>query len=183
LIYTPERIEEIFTHRPDELSKVKEISREIHGHIETVKGFIEESTLQVCSRCQDSCCIERYSFYNCDDLVYIYALGLEPRRCESADPAGPCHFLARDGCVLDRAVRPSGCNWHFCDTLTRKMREAPGTAYADFNESMGEIMALWIELMREFRMKFMEFTGEEMNPAELVCASDIRAQGSDIKPL
>jgi hypothetical protein len=179
LIHTPEKIEEIFTHRPDELSKVKEISREIHDQIETVTGFIEENTLQVCSRCQDSCCIERYSFYNCDDLIYIYALGLKPLRCESADLAGPCHLLTPGGCALERAVRPSGCNWHFCDTLTRTMRETPGTAYADFKDSMEEVMALWIELMQEFRLKFREFTGDEMNSAELVCASEMRGLSSD----
>ncbi len=177
---TSDRIEDVFSRHFDELDRVVDLSRRIKDHIREVDGFIEENTSEVCSNCERKCCIEKYSHYGCDDLIYIYALGMRPSRCAVAEASEPCHLLSRRGCTLDRTVRPSGCNWHFCDTLVRKMSDAPGTAYADFNDSMEEMMELWMEMMGEFRMKFRELTGEELDSAELVCASDIKAYRSDL---
>jgi len=176
---TAERIEGVFLRHLDGLARVLDISRRIRARIEEIDAFIEESSSEVCSRCEKKCCIDRYSYYNCDDLIYIYALGLRPLPRAGSDSSGACHFLSAGGCTLERAVRPSGCNWHFCDALTRRMRGAPGSAYGDFGDSMEEMMELWMELIREFRQRFREFTGEEMNSAELVCASGVSAYRSD----
>jgi hypothetical protein len=173
---TPERIRDIFAHRRGEMARADKLSRHIRDRIEGVSDFIEENSSAACSDCPSPCCIEKYSRYTCDDLVYIYSLGLKPERREHMAPNEPCHFLKEDGCALDRTVRPMGCNWHFCDDLIERMSDAAaGSEYEEFTDSMEEIITLWIELMGEFRLKYREFTDEDMTSPHSFSVSGIAA--------
>jgi hypothetical protein len=46
-------------------------------------------------------------------------------------------------------MRPSGCNWYFCDSLFDYME--PQVWYSDFEESFRDVAELWLEMSEQFR--------------------------------
>jgi hypothetical protein len=172
------QIERVFSDHPEEFSYVIDLSKRIKRQIEIVDPFIQENTSTVCSKCEECCCIDRYSYYNCDDLVYIIALNLNPQEFQSGDDSGQCSFLIKNGCCLERTVRPSGCNWYFCDSLDLQMNAAPDEAYAEFSENMEKMFNLWMELTSEFHSRFRDLTGCELEAVDL--ASDSQRKASDL---
>jgi len=83
--------------------------------------------------------------------VYIRALGLTPPRPDfGSNDFAPCRFLAAQGCSMERCLRPSGCNWYFCEALFNYMETLPG--YQEFDDSLTEIAELWLKMMEEFRI-------------------------------
>lgn len=142
-------LEEIFHKHGHKLQKVKELARKIKDGIERISPFIQQSTQTVCPDCKDVCCINKHSYYNYEDLVYIHALGLMPPAYEfGRKDSNPCQFLSENGCSLERSFRPSGCNWYFCDSLFDHMEKRPD--YLAFDNSLGDIAELWMKLMEEF---------------------------------
>ena len=139
-----------------------ELAREIREMIGVIGPFIQQHTSLVCSECPQVCCINRHAYYECDDLIYIYALGLEPHAYQNRGDHEPCQFLSAKGCKLDRNVRPSGCNWYFCDALYDNMEKTPGKAYAEFDDSLQKLADLWMELCSEFRLEFKNIKGFEI---------------------
>ncbi|MEW6107947.1 MAG: hypothetical protein AB1632_02090 [Nitrospirota bacterium] len=172
-------IEEIFQDHINELGIVIDISVKVKEKIRSIDSFIQKNTSVVCNKCKKVCCINQHSYYNCEDLVYIYALGLKPREYEQNDDSGPCRFLSCEGCCLERAIRPSGCNWYFCDSLYATMEQTPRREYNDFDESMLELAELWMELINEFLRTYRKITGYEIKFAHLVCSSNRKADSSD----
>ncbi|MDI6889495.1 MAG: hypothetical protein QMC83_00935 [Thermodesulfovibrionales bacterium] len=71
------RIEEIFHKQGHKLQRVKELVQRVKEGIEKISPFIQQSTEAVCPNCTDVCCINKHSYYNYEDLVYIHALGLK----------------------------------------------------------------------------------------------------------
>jgi len=130
--------------------------------ISIIDTFIQQHTSVVCPECLKVCCVNKHAHYGCDDLIYIQALGLEPHVCEQRADHEPCQFLAATGCRLDRTVRPSGCNWYFCDALYDSMEKAPGKEYTDFDGSLQELADLWMELGAEFRRKLKKIRDIEL---------------------
>lgn len=101
--------------------------------INAMDGFIQQHTSEVCPRCQKVCCINRHGYYDYEDLVYIYALGLRPPEYrEGIEDAASCQFISRCGCTIERALRPFRCNWYFCDELIHSMEEGPAKPYREF---------------------------------------------------
>lgn len=49
---------------------------------------------------------------------------------------------------MPRFVRPSGCNWYFCDSLLDHMEAR--SEYVEFDNDMRDVAELWLELMDEF---------------------------------
>jgi len=139
-----------------------ELAQKIREMIGVIDPFIQQHTSLVCPECPQVCCINRHAYYACDDLIYIYALGLEPHAYESREDSEPCQFLSAEGCKLDRTVRPSGCNWYFCDALYDNMEKAPKKAYTEFDDSLQELADLWIELGSEFSVQFKNIKGFEI---------------------
>ncbi len=142
-------MEELFYKEGHKLQRVKELAQRIKEGLEKISPFIQRSTEIVCPRCVNVCCINKHGYYNYEDLVYINALGLRPPDydCEKRDST-PCQFLSEKGCVMDRSVRPSGCNWYFCESLFDYMEGRP--EYATFDNDLRYIADLWMELMDEF---------------------------------
>ena len=159
---TTEKIQDLFHSRKEDLVRVFELSQQIRAMISIIDTFIQQHTSVVCPECRKVCCVHKHAHYGCDDLIYIQALGLEPPVCEHRADDEPCQFLSATGCRLDRTVRPSGCNWYFCDALYDSMEKAPGEEYTDFDGSLQELADLWIELGAEFRRKLKELRGIEL---------------------
>jgi len=142
------------------LQKVRELAHMVREGIEKISPFIQQSTEAVCPKCENVCCINKHGYYNFEDLVYINALGLKPPEFDfGREDSTLCQFLSDRGCSLDRSVRPSGCNWYFCEFLLDHMEERP--EYGEFDNDLRDIAELWLKLMAEFEkvIKGME-TGD-----------------------
>jgi hypothetical protein len=143
-------IEEVFNNQPNKLLRVKEIARKVKERIEKIDPFIQQSTEAVCPRCTNVCCINKHGYHNSEDLIYIYALDLKlPDYNFDGDDSSPCQFLSDKGCAMHRSVRPSGCNWYFCDSLLDHMEERPG--YGKFDDGLRDVAELWLALIDEFQ--------------------------------
>jgi hypothetical protein len=142
-------LEDIFRTENNELRRIKELARNIEDGIEKLSPFIQQTTASVCPRCTDVCCISKHGYYDYDDLVYISALGLKlPPYDFGRKDSDPCQFLSGRGCSLKRTMRPSGCNWYFCENLLEEMEQKPG--YRAFDDSLRDAAHLWIEMIEAF---------------------------------
>jgi len=156
----PYHIEEFFKDHKKDLSRVIELSLKVKEGIEAIDPFIRQNTSTVCPKCKKVCCINRHAYYNSEDLIYIYALGLTPHEYKHVDDKEPCQFLSVNGCVLERSLRPSGCNWYFCGPLYDSMEKTP-LEYEEFDEALRELAETWMEMIKEFQKKFREITGAQ----------------------
>ncbi|MEW6584467.1 MAG: hypothetical protein AB1442_02520 [Nitrospirota bacterium] len=134
-----------------EVRNVRRLAREIHDRLDEISPFVENVTRRVCPSCRDVCCISEHGFYSSEDIVYMYALGLEPPLPDfSRNDSDPCRFLSANGCVMARRVRPSGCNWYFCESLFDNMETQRD--YQMFDDALAEIAALWLKMVEEFSL-------------------------------
>ncbi len=159
---TEEKVRDLFQFHKGDLARVFELAQQIGTLINIMDPFIQQHTSVVCPECLKVCCINRHAHYGPDDLIYLQALGLEPHVCEQRADHEPCQYLIATGCRLDRTVRPSGCNWYFCDALYDSMEKTPGKGYSDFDGSMQELADLWMELGAEFRGKLKNIRALEL---------------------
>jgi len=159
---TAEKIRDFFYSNKENLLRVRELAQQVRAMISIIDTFIQLHTSAVCPECRKVCCVNKHAHYGYDDLIYMHALGLEPYVREQRADHEPCQFLESAGCSLDRTVRPSGCNWYFCDALYDSMENAPVKEYADFDSSLQELADLWMELGAEFRRKFKKIKGIEL---------------------
>lgn len=174
--HTARRIEDIFLSHKEKLGRVIDLSLKFKAGMQEIDAFIQQNTSVVCIKCHKKCCVNRHACYTCEDLVYIYALGLKTQEYRERNESQPCHFLSEGGCRLERAIRPSGCNWYFCDALYARMEKAPGSAYADFDNSLQELCSLWMDLTDEFLLQINAIAEHEMHMADLGCSSYRRAR-------
>jgi hypothetical protein len=147
------RLGELFGNSNDASQKVKEVkvaAGTIRTAIEKINPFIQQATETICPKCREVCCISKHGYYSFEDLVYMHALGLQAPQHESgrAD-SDPCQFLSEKGCSMDRAARPSGCNWYFCGALLDHMEQMPG--YREFDDALNEVAELWMKMMEDFK--------------------------------
>ncbi len=145
----PLYIARLFHKQEHKLQGLKMLAREIKDRIEKISPFIQQTTSAVCPYCKEVCCISRHGYYNFEDLIYLHALDLKPLPPASGNnDADPCRFLSDSGCSMERSLRPSGCNWYFCDSLLDKMEQNPG--YREFDDSLQGIADLWLKMLDEF---------------------------------
>jgi hypothetical protein len=143
-------IREVFSNPSYKLQKVKQFAQKVREGIEQINPFIQQSTEIVCPGCMNICCINKHGYHNSEDLIYIQALGLRlPDYNFDGDDSAPCQFLSDKGCVMHRSVRPSGCNWYFCDPLLEHMEARP--EYGKFDDGLRDVAELWLEMMDEFQ--------------------------------
>ncbi len=148
-------IEDIFDKQSHKLHRVKELGRKVKEGVEKINPFIQESTEAVCPQCANVCCINKHGYHNPEDFVYIYALGLQlPDYNFDRDGSSSCQFLSDRGCVMPRSVRPSGCNWYFCESLLDHMEARP--EYGKFDEDLRDVAELWLGLIDEFQRVIKE---------------------------
>jgi hypothetical protein len=142
-------VEEVFRRHSCELDKVRKLAGDIRLGIEKISLFIQSATAVICPSCKNVCCISKHGYFNYEDIIYLTALGLKPPAFESSgNDSDPCRFLSETGCSMERSVRPSGCNWYFCDSLLDRMEADP--AYPVFDDALQEVASLWLNLMEEF---------------------------------
>jgi hypothetical protein len=140
---------DIFLNHSGQLQRVKELAEKLKCLIEKISPLIEQITGTVCPCCADVCCISKHGYHNYEDLVYLSALGLKPPESEfGRKDTDPCRFLTEKGCSMERSVRPSGCNWYFCDPLLEEMEKRPD--YREFDDFLQDAATLWTEMIEEF---------------------------------
>ena len=150
-------MEGVFNSQSFKLLRVKEIAQKVKAGIEKINPFIQQSTEAVCPRCTNVCCINKHGYHNSEDLIYNYALGLRlPNYNFDTNDSAPCQFLSNKGCIMPRSVRPSGCNWYFCDPLLDHMETR--SEYGEFDNNLKDVAERWLEMMDEFQrvVKMME---------------------------
>ena len=144
-------LERVFGHSGNGLSAVVKYANELSKRIAAVSPFIQENTALVCPACPKVCCMNVHGYYDHNDLIYIYAIGLRPPPYEEVfNDTDPCQFLSRDGCGLERAVRPFRCNWYFCRNLTQQMEDGPARPYRRFVNRFQEVVDLRRLMLDEF---------------------------------
>lgn len=151
------QIEEIFRSRRDILASVACLARKVRKGIEIIDPFIQRHTSVVCHRCRKVCCVGKHAYYDNEDLIYLYALGHKPEGFVHTNGSEPCQFLSFTGCRLERTIRPSGCNWYFCETLHEYMERTSLRGYKAFDETLQDVIDLWKEMVNDFKEKEEEF--------------------------
>ncbi len=140
----------VFNH-DNELARVIENANAIKKKIAKLDNFIQKNTSEVCPQCENVCCINKHGYYDYQDLIYIFAIGLEdPVYKEGLQDTNPCQFLTEDGCVIERSKRPFRCNWYFCNPLLEHMGNGPAKPYRNFIHLFQGIMVLRKEMVEEF---------------------------------
>ena len=148
-------IGEVFSNQSYKLQRVRELAWKVKEGVEKINPFIQQSTEAVCPQCANICCINKHGYHNSEDVVYILALGLQlPDYNFDRDDSAPCQFLSVRGCVMDRSVRPSGCNWYFCESLLDHMEAR--SEYGEFDNDLRDVAELWLEMMDEFHRVIKE---------------------------
>jgi hypothetical protein len=143
-------IREVFNNQSYKLQRVRDLARKVKEGIEKINPFIQQSTEAVCPQCTNVCCINKHGYHNSEDLIYIHALGLQlPDYNFDRGDSAPCQFLSVRGCIMERSVRPSGCNWYFCDPLLEYMEARP--EYGEFDNDLRDVAELWLALIDEFQ--------------------------------
>jgi len=143
------RVDEVFRRNSHRLQKVRELALKIRAGIDAISPFIQRTTEIICPLCKNVCCITKHGYFNNEDIIYFTALGLKPPAVEiNRNENDPCQFLNARGCAMERSLRPSGCNWYFCDSLLDRMEADP--AYPVFDDALQELASLWLNLMEEF---------------------------------
>lgn len=143
---------EIFSsEHHEELAHLKDLARILKFRIDEIDSFIQQNTSIVCPNCENVCCINRHGYYDYEDLIYIYALGLRlPVYKKGVSDTDPCQFLSKFGCTIERAVRPFRCNWYFCSALLDHIEQGPSKPYRVFVKQLDEIVDLRKEMLDEF---------------------------------
>ncbi len=144
------------------LGGLTDLARAVREQVRAIDPFIQKHTSAVCPSCKAVCCVNKHAYYNCDDLIYLHALGIRPHGYEDRSDSAPCQFLSVDGCVLDREIRPSGCNWYFCDQLFEHMEKSSERDYTEFDNALQDLADSWTELVTQFHMIFQNVTGHEI---------------------
>ena len=148
---TVEHIERSMHVHRGELTHVVRYARLLRDEIDRISDFIQFNTSAVCPACEKVCCINKHGYYDHEDLIYVFALGLErPVYGEGMDDTAPCQFLSRHGCSKERSVRPFRCNWYFCDTLLAHMERGPAKPYREFISRFQGIIETRRKMIDEF---------------------------------
>ncbi|MGE5301259.1 MAG: hypothetical protein ACM3MB_09920 [Acidobacteriota bacterium] len=123
-----------------EMAGLRELAKEAADEIEALSPFIEQHTSAVCPDCERVCCLNRHSYPELDDIVYLYSLGERPPVYgQDILDTEPCQFLGELGCRLRRSLRPHRCNWFFCAPLLDRIQSLPARDYRAFIAGLQEI--------------------------------------------
>lgn len=155
-------LQNIFAICGEQLCKVKDLARQIYMSIENIEPLVERTTQSICPSCANVCCIHKHCFFNTEDLVYMTALKCSPPPVRfDIREEEPCQFLSIKGCILKRSMRPSGCNWYFCDALLEYFEKTAD--FQSFEENFSVLAECWLEMTEEFyRIAHCSINQEEL---------------------
>ena len=141
----------MFKTREWEFMRTREIAKEVSALIESVSPFIQSNTDAICPGCREVCCINRHSYHDHQDIVYLCALGEKmPSHRKDVDDSDPCQFLGEKGCIVKRSLRPYRCTWFFCTPLLENIRNGPSLHYRRFIGSLQLITQKRTDMLDEF---------------------------------
>ncbi len=144
-------LERLFREHRNELLSVADYADTLKNEINAVDSFIQHTTAVVCARCKNVCCVNRHGWYDYEDLIYVFALELQPLPYhEGVTDTDPCRFLSPHGCTIERAVRPFRCNWHFCSALVEHLESGPAKPFRLFVNRFQRIIDLRKEMLDRF---------------------------------
>jgi hypothetical protein len=143
---------QLFSARDQSLAKIISIAAEVSGLIEKLDPFVQGYSAVVCSGCPEVCCINRHLRYDLSDRIYMHALGCTiPNHPPEEADTEPCRFLGKEGCGLDRSLRPYRCTWFFCATLLDHIQEhTPTSLYREFITLLRSISEKRQEMIEEY---------------------------------
>lgn len=131
--------EKFFIDNPGDMAFVTEKALNARGLIDGIDPFMQQSTSEVCPQCEKVCCMNRHGYYDYEDIIYIYALGLKPPAYKkNITDTAPCQFISGLGCTIERSLRPNRCNWFFCNDLIEHMENGPAKSYREFLDSYND---------------------------------------------
>jgi len=142
----------------DELSRldthqIQLLIRRIAEGIRSMDGVMTRYCELTCPFCEDPCCTGLKVFYNQADMLYLVTLGEElPPGQTRAQAAEPCRYLAPDGCLLPRIIRPYVCVWFICEAQMELFQAESAASQRRFIETMQDVRAcrLKIESLYEY---------------------------------
>lgn len=142
---------QLFSQRREPLGSVIGSALAVREATDRLSPFVQAHTSAVCPECERVCCVNKHGYYDHEDLIYVFSLGLDvPRYREGLSDTAPCQFIGSTGCTLPRSVRPFRCNWYFCMTLVRHMEDGPGRPYRAFVSDFEDLLAWRNEMIRQF---------------------------------
>jgi hypothetical protein len=152
------------------MNRMGELAREAADAVEAISPLIEHHTSAVCPGCLRVCCVNRHSYHELSDIVYLSSLGERPPAYRQGVPdADPCQFLDERGCRLRRSRRPHRCNWFFCSPLLDHIQESSARGYRSLVASLEEINRKRGDVLRTFDAVMHAWGGD---PAALKRSSD-----------
>jgi len=147
-----EWVRDFFGSSASELQRVKDLAAEMTRTLEILDPLFDEYTRGVCPSCVSVCCINRHSYYDPEDLIYLYASGEEmPCHRPGIPDTDPCQFLGSRGCTIRRRMRPYRCTWYFCEPLLTSVSSTPAAPYRGFIRLLEVLSFSREEMIREFR--------------------------------
>lgn len=142
----------VFSENMNGVKKTRALAVELSEMIEALSPFIQQHTDAVCPDCRDVCCINRHSYHDHEDVVYILTLGEKlPPYKDGIDDKELCRFLGNGGCTISRSLRPYRCNWYFCTPLLEHIKNISAPNYRRFIASLERITRKRENLLKEFK--------------------------------
>lgn len=131
--------------------KERNLAGDVACLIESVSPLIEDHTRAVCPSCLDVCCINRHSYHDRSDIVYLQALGENmPAYKSGVADSDPCQFIGDRGCTLKRSLRPYRCTWYFCTPLLDHIQKKSVRKYRRLLDLLQRITQKRLEMLDEF---------------------------------
>ena len=127
---------------------MEKILAEIKDAFDSISPYIQRHTEAVCPSCPGVCCVNRHSYYDKSDMVFINALGLKGSNYKAdREENKPCRFLQDDGCSLPRYMRPFRCTWYFCESLLDSMQKDKAKEYRAFVSAFQRLQGIRQKLL------------------------------------
>ncbi len=134
------QVEQALLGSDSEITTMRELAKDTAGAIEALSPAIERHTSVVCPHCVQVCCVNRHSYHELADIIYLSSLGERPPAYrQGVGDAEPCRFLGGQGCTLKRSLRPHRCNWFFCGPLLDHIQASPVRDYRAFVAGLEEV--------------------------------------------
>ncbi|KJR41095.1 hypothetical protein MCHI_003011 [Candidatus Magnetoovum chiemensis] len=127
---------------------VKYCAQRIYDYLESLEPLIQHGVSNVCPSCEKVCCVNRYGYFDVNDMVYLLALDNKYHRdyerfvSFTASDTTACAHLNQYGCSIERPLRPFRCNWFFCAPLIDFMSSRSAREFRDFSNRFSEIIRL-----------------------------------------
>lgn len=151
LIQLIDKVDALFKNFPELFMESMNLALEIKEYMLTLDPFMDTYSKNVCSLCENICCINKNSRYEYDDLIYIVALREKfPIPYRNLKENEPCYLLTKKGCKMPRYLRPLRCNWYLCKDLLKEMESAPARVFRKFSNTFNEMLYLRQQMLSSF---------------------------------